>query len=206
MATALDLPLDELIKRRQGEQTNQSRPTSQASRSRGGRGRGRVHKRNAEHVTVVATHTRKKRVHEEQRMQRPEKRRARRGILDRLGPKASDCELKITGLPYDVLEDDLHELFEQIGRVASVEVDYDESGRSEGCATITMVDADKAKLAVEQYDSIAIDSQPINVRLVGTESNTTNVRTGLFGTALKGLVKNRQPRRRLNTSAVSDDL
>lgn len=206
MATALDLPLDELIKRRQGEQTNPGRPPSQASRGRGGRGRVRVPKRNAEHVTVIATHSRKARAHEEQRLQRSEKRRAKRGILDRLGPKASDRELKVTGLPYDVLEDDLSELFGQIGRVAIVAVDYDESGRSEGCATVTMVDADKAKLAVQQYDGIAVDNQPINVRLTGTESTTTNVRTGLFGTALKGLVKNRQPRRRLHTSTVSDDI
>lgn len=81
-------------------------------------------------------------------------------IFDRLGPKPS---VKVTGLPFDVLEKDLKELFGTVGAVADVTVQYDPSGRSLGSATVSFNDASEAATAVQKYNGETIDGKTFTV-------------------------------------------
>ncbi|KAJ8600226.1 hypothetical protein CTAYLR_001955 [Chrysophaeum taylorii] len=201
MATSLDLPLEELIKRRQGEG--------------GGPKKGRRAAKARADVATGGTRRRREQVTSVRREKRSQATRARRdvSILDRLGPKV-DSLVGVSNLPFDVLESDLEELFGQVGQVSRVDVDYDDSGRSLGTATVTMATAKLAKAAVQQYDKITIDGAVVSVSLQDGSQRPSqpskekaNVRAGLFGTALKGISKgNGRPKRRNrpNSAAIMD--
>lgn len=81
-------------------------------------------------------------------------------IFDRLGPKPA---VRVSGLPYDVLENDLRELFGTVGAVADVTVQYDESGRSLGSASVSFVEASHAAAAVERFNGETIDGKAFTV-------------------------------------------
>ncbi len=62
-------------------------------------------------------------------------------------------KLYIGGLPFEITEDELRDLFVEIGTVESVNIITDrESGRSRGFGFVEMASDAEAKAAVEQLD------------------------------------------------------
>ena len=58
------------------------------------------------------------------------------------------AKVKITNLHYDVMDEDLEELFGTIGNVAKVKVAYDSAGRSSGEAIVIFLKEASAEKAV----------------------------------------------------------
>ncbi|KAK2761143.1 hypothetical protein FQN54_001664 [Arachnomyces sp. PD_36] len=81
-------------------------------------------------------------------------------------PDQAGAKLRITGLHYDLGEEDLEGLFSGIGPVTSVKVIYDRAGRSEGVAFVVYRRLTDAKSAIREFDGANAKGQPIHLSLV----------------------------------------
>ena len=72
--------------------------------------------------------------------------------------------LYVGGLPYQTTEQDLIDLFQQVGHVteASVITDRD-TGRSKGFGFVEMSDDQEARTAIERLNGTTIGDRPITV-------------------------------------------
>ena len=72
--------------------------------------------------------------------------------------------LYVGGIPYQTTEQDLIDLFEQVGQVASATVIIDrETGRSKGFGFVEMADENEARTAVERLNGSALGNRTITV-------------------------------------------
>ncbi|KAL3670053.1 hypothetical protein V7S43_005423 [Phytophthora oleae] len=105
-------------------------------------------------------------------------------ILSRLGGKdaaSPGTKIFVKNLKFDILEEEVRELFGTVGEVSKAEIVYDRSGRSKGIARVWFARRSDADKAIKQYDGRTLDGQPMQIVLDGEK----NVRNGLFGTALE---------------------
>ncbi|RMX63022.1 hypothetical protein KXD40_002662 [Peronospora effusa] len=125
-------------------------------------------------------------------------------ILSRLGGKdaaSSGTKILVKNLKFDILEEEVRELFGTVGEVSKAEIVYDRSGRSKGIARVWFSRRSDADKAIKQYDGFryiksnvacinvvgrTLDGQPMQITL----DSDKNVRNGLFGTALNSDDKN----------------
>ncbi|CAH0485395.1 unnamed protein product [Peronospora effusa] len=110
-------------------------------------------------------------------------------ILSRLGGKdaaSSGTKILVKNLKFDILEEEVRELFGTVGEVSKAEIVYDRSGRSKGIARVWFSRRSDADKAIKQYDGRTLDGQPMQITL----DSDKNVRNGLFGTALNSDDKN----------------
>jgi len=68
-----------------------------------------------------------------------------------------------------VSEDDLWELFGQVGEVQKVFLNYDRSGRSSGTATVIMNNRVAAQNSVRRYNGVALDGAPLEISIVSQD-------------------------------------
>lgn len=78
-------------------------------------------------------------------------------ILSRLGGSSKDTasqgtKILVKNLKFDILEDDVRELFGTVGEVKKAEIVYDRSGRSKGIARVWFSRKSDAEKALKQYD------------------------------------------------------
>ena len=72
--------------------------------------------------------------------------------------------LYVGGLPYQSTEQDLIDLFEQVGQVASATVITDrETGRSKGFGFVEMADDEEARTAIERLNGSTLGNRTITV-------------------------------------------
>src|SRR5947208_1740970 len=72
--------------------------------------------------------------------------------------------LYVGGLPYQSTEQDLIDLFEQVGQVASATVITDrETGRSKGFGFVEMADDEEARTAIERLNGSSLGNRTITV-------------------------------------------
>ncbi|KAJ8524604.1 hypothetical protein ON010_g16514 [Phytophthora cinnamomi] len=105
-------------------------------------------------------------------------------ILSRLGGKdaaSPGTKILVKNLKFDILEEEVRELFGTVGKVSKAEIVYDRSGRSKGIARVWFARRSDADKAIKQYDGRTLDGQPMQITL----DSDKNVRNGLFGTALE---------------------
>lgn len=73
-------------------------------------------------------------------------------------------KLFVGGLPYAVTDDQLREIFEAAGTVASAKVIVDrETNRSKGFGFVEMSNDEEAKAAIEQLNNKEVDGRAITV-------------------------------------------
>ncbi len=78
----------------------------------------------------------------------------------------------VGNLPYNVVEDDLREIFEEYGEVASVKIISDKlSGRSKGFGFVEMDDDQEAKKAIEELNNAELSGRNIKVNESRPKSN-----------------------------------
>jgi cold-inducible RNA-binding protein len=71
----------------------------------------------------------------------------------------------VAGLPYDLDDDELMEIFEKFGSVTSAKVAMDkETGKSKGFAFVEMPDSTEAKEAIEGLNDISLGKKPLVVK------------------------------------------
>lgn len=71
----------------------------------------------------------------------------------------------VAGLPYDLDDAELEEIFEKFGKVASAKVAMDrETGKSKGFAFVDMPNDEEAKDAIENLNDISLGKKPMVVK------------------------------------------
>jgi|SRR5437763_2003695 len=71
----------------------------------------------------------------------------------------------VAGLPYDLYDDELVEIFEKFGTIASAKVAIDkETGKSRGFAFVDMPNDEEAKDAIENLNDISLGTKPLVVK------------------------------------------
>lgn len=75
-------------------------------------------------------------------------------------------KLYVGNLPYKVDEEQLREMFTQVGEVSDVAVITDrDTGRSKGFAFVEMASDDAAQEAITKYDGFMLDNRPMTVNV-----------------------------------------
>ena len=71
----------------------------------------------------------------------------------------------VAGLPYDLDDAELTEIFEKFGTIASAKVAIDrETGKSKGFAFVDMPNAEEARDAIENLNDISLGKKPLVVK------------------------------------------
>ena len=84
----------------------------------------------------------------------------------------------VAGLPYDLDDAELEEIFEKFGTVASAKVAMDkETGKSKGFAFVDMPNSVEAKDAIESMNDISLGKKPLVVK--EAEDRNAGARPGL---------------------------
>jgi len=74
-------------------------------------------------------------------------------------------KLFVAGLPYDLYDDELMEIFEKFGTIASAKVTMDkETGKSRGFGFVDMPNDEEAKEAIEHLNDISLGKKPLVVK------------------------------------------
>jgi THO complex subunit 4 len=195
--SAMDLSLDDIIKKNRARQPQ--RGGGQRSRG-GGAPRGRRHagapvrrggdRRQQQQRTVAPRPYRKSNLSDDTVWEHDmynddddddtmevDNTNKNRGI-QRGGTSAT--KLSISGLDYNVSENDIKDLFGSVGDLQSARIHFDRSGRSKGTAEVVFVRRADALSALKQYNGVSLDGKPMNITLVssaaarGGPNTTTN--------------------------------
>ncbi|KAK1754939.1 hypothetical protein QBC47DRAFT_204578 [Echria macrotheca] len=75
-------------------------------------------------------------------------------------------KIRVDNIHYELTEEDLEGLFENIGPVIKLEMKYDRAGRSEGTAFVTYESHADAKEAIKEYNGANAAGQPIRLTLM----------------------------------------
>ena len=81
-------------------------------------------------------------------------------------------KLFVAGLPYDLFDDELVEIFEKFGTITSAKVAVDkETGKSRGFAFVEMPNEQEAKDAIEHLNDISLGKKPLVVKQADERSS-----------------------------------
>ncbi|KAF3794101.1 THO complex subunit 4A [Nymphaea thermarum] len=105
--------------------------------------------------------------------------------------------LYISNLDYGVSNEDVKELFSEVGDLKRFSIHYDRSGRSKGTAEVVFTRRSDAAAAVKRYNNVQLDGKPMKIEIVGTNLSTSasipQVTNGLLGNP-NGLPRSNQGR------------
>ena len=74
-------------------------------------------------------------------------------------------KLFVAGLPYDLDDAELEEIFEKFGTITSAKVAIDkETGKSKGFAFVEMANDEEARSAIEGLNDISLGKKPLVVK------------------------------------------
>ncbi|KAG6554431.1 hypothetical protein Mapa_004348 [Marchantia paleacea] len=81
-------------------------------------------------------------------------------------------KLYISNLDYGVSNDDIKELFSEVGDLKRCSIHYDRSGRSKGTAEVVFSRRADAVAALKRYNNVQLDGKPMKIELIGTNLTT----------------------------------
>jgi THO complex subunit 4 len=80
-------------------------------------------------------------------------------------PLASE-KITVSNLAFSVTENDVKELFTQIGPLKHCSLNYNEKGKSKGIANVTFVRPGDGTKAVKEYNNRTFDGRPMKIELL----------------------------------------
>ncbi|KAK4779761.1 hypothetical protein SAY87_015867 [Trapa incisa] len=97
-------------------------------------------------------------------------------------------KLYISNLEYGVSNEDIKELFAEVGDIKRYSIHYDRSGRSKGTAEVVFSQRVDAIAAVKRYNNVQLDGKPMKIEIVGTNIVTPSAApaplvNGAFGSS-----------------------
>ncbi|XWS28865.1 hypothetical protein CRYUN_Cryun25bG0108300 [Craigia yunnanensis] len=181
MSSALEMSLDDLIKRNRKSGSGNSR----------GRGRGsgpgparrfpnRGANRSAPYTAAKAPEM------TWQHDMYSDRGAAFQGQAVRVSAIETGTKLYISNLDYGVSNDDVKELFSEVGDLKRFSVHYDRSGRSKGTAEVVFSRRADAMAAVKRYNNVQLDGKPMKIEIVRTNIATPaapSAANGTFGSS-----------------------
>lgn len=80
----------------------------------------------------------------------------------------SGTKLYISNLEYGVSNEDIKELFSEVGELKQCSVHFDGSGRSKGTAEVVLTRQADAIAAVKRYNNVQLDGKPMKIEIIGS--------------------------------------
>ncbi|KAI9293739.1 RNA-binding domain-containing protein [Neoconidiobolus thromboides FSU 785] len=80
-------------------------------------------------------------------------------------------KILISNLHYNVTVEDIKELFGQIGRIRSANINFDSNGKSQGTGEVIFVRSIDAVTAVKKYHGVTLDGRSMKLALPYTPSD-----------------------------------
>jgi len=167
LMSSMSMSLDEIIK------TTQEKGTSKGSKGgRGGGGRGatktigKIGRGGRGRGVAAATLQSMARGSGASTLIKPGQGRAPRAVAA-AAPKTltTGTKLRVGNLDLNVTQDDLSELFQEIGKCKTVELQTKDNGRSKGFAFVVYTKKADALKAIEQYNGVPLDGRPLQISL-----------------------------------------
>ncbi|KAI4373478.1 hypothetical protein MLD38_011600 [Melastoma candidum] len=90
------------------------------------------------------------------------------GVTARASAIVTGTKLYISNLDYGVSNEDIKELFSEVGDLKRNTIHYDRSGRSKGTAEVVFSRRTDALAAVKKYNNVQLDGKPMKIEIVGT--------------------------------------
>ncbi|XP_042419078.1 THO complex subunit 4B-like [Zingiber officinale] len=84
-------------------------------------------------------------------------------------------KLYISNLEFGVSNEDIKELFSEVGDLKRYSINYDRSGRSKGSAEVVFARRTDAIAAVKRYNNVLLDGKPMKIEIIGTNISTPAV-------------------------------
>ncbi|CAB1116877.1 unnamed protein product [Ectocarpus sp. CCAP 1310/34] len=104
------------------------------------------------------------------------------GVHSRLGdPVVAGTRVHVGGLNFDVMDEDIKELFAGVGDLLHCKIDYDRAGRSNGNAVVIFKRREDAENAVSQFHKRTLDGTPMHVEIVEGGGAAESARGGVRG-------------------------
>ncbi|XP_062150775.1 THO complex subunit 4D-like [Alnus glutinosa] len=197
MATALDMSLDDLIKNRGSRERGRGR--GRARRGRGpGRASGGGRLPRAVHRGPLAVNTRPSSYTIAKSIRRTRSFPWQNDLFEESLRAAGisgieiGTRLYVSNLDYGVTNEDIRELFSEIGELKRYAVHYDKNGRPTGSAEVVYTRRSDAFAALKRYNNVLLDGKPMRIEIVGANpgmpvSARVNV-SGLNGTRKRTVV------------------
>ncbi|GMJ02817.1 interacting with DNA-binding domain of Zn-finger PARP 1 [Hibiscus trionum] len=92
-------------------------------------------------------------------------------------------KLYVSNLDPGVTNDDIKELFSEIGEMKRYSVHYDKNGRSSGSAEVVYLRRSDAFAALKRYNNVLLDGKPMIIEIVGANAEVPiSARVNVTGT------------------------
>ncbi|XP_022894713.1 THO complex subunit 4D-like [Olea europaea var. sylvestris] len=97
---------------------------------------------------------------------------------------ANGTKLYVSNLDIGVTNEDIRELFSELGELIRYAIHYDKNGRPSGSAEVVFARRSDAFLALKRYNNVQLDGKPMRIEIIGTNAeNPVSARVNVVGGA-----------------------